>query len=91
MPYIAPEGRPQFDEFLRQIKAIPTKGDLEYCMAVLMDIFMQTHNWKYTDLHDCAYAAQHMCDEFRRLFLDKREDEARATNGDVFTAPNLKK
>lgn len=91
MPYIAPEGRPEFDQFLRQIKEIKTKGDLEYCMSVLMDIFMQTHNWKYTDLHDCAYAAAHMCDEFRRRFLDTREDEAIATNGDVFTSQNLKK
>ena len=50
-----------------------------------MDIYMKSRDWRYSDLHDCAYAAQHSCDEFRRRFLDKREDEAIETNGDCYT------
>lgn len=87
MPYILKEDRPEFDVVLDQLpaEALRTKGDLEYCIARLMDKFMLTRKFSYTHLHDCAYAAEHMCDEFRRLFLDKREDDARRDNGDCFT------
>jgi hypothetical protein len=84
MPYITKEKRDLYDSVLEGIKGINTKGDLEYCICCLMDIFMHQKQWKYSDLHDCAYAAQHCADEFRRRFLDKREDEARQANGDVF-------
>ena len=44
---------------------------------------MKTKPYKYSDLHDCVYAAQHCADEFRRRYLDKREDRARKENGDI--------
>ncbi len=85
MPYIADEDRQQYDHDLNGIEEIKTKGDLEYCIARLMDIYMKTRAYRYSDLHDCAYAAQHSCDEFRRRFLDSREDQAIDQNGDVYT------
>jgi len=48
-----------------------------------MQKYMQHREKRYSILHDCVYAAMHCADEFRRRFLDKREDEARETNGDV--------
>lgn len=85
MPYIKQEDREAYETHLREITEIKTKGDLEFCIAVLMDIFMKSREWRYGDLHDCAYAAQHSCDEFRRRFLDQREDEAIELNGDCYT------
>ncbi len=83
MPYINPKDRPEYDKGLDQIPDILTKGDLEYCIFKLMRKFMATRDMRYTQLHDATYAAAHCCDEFRRRFLDKREDEAMARNGDV--------
>jgi hypothetical protein len=60
-----------------------TKGELEYCIFSLMVKYYAAREWNYTNLHDCCYAAQHCADEFRRRFLDKREDAARVENGDV--------
>lgn len=75
--------RALFDKHLNGIVTIPTKGDLEYCIFKLMKIYMSTKEIKYTNLHDTTYAAMHCADEFRRRFLDKREDEARQENSDI--------
>lgn len=78
---------PYIEEIRRREFVMETKGDLEYAIAKLMDEYMMGRPFNYTNLHDCCYAAGHMCDEFRRRFLDKREDYARDKNGDVFTFP----
>lgn len=83
MPYIRKEERVFYDEILKNLPYIRTKGDLEYCIFKLMKIYMDKREFKYSDLHDCVYASMHCADEFRRRFLDKREDEARHKNGDV--------
>ncbi|MHA1736938.1 MAG: DUF6899 family protein [Candidatus Heimdallarchaeota archaeon] len=83
MPYIKKEDRVQYDRALDCIKEIETKGDLEYCVSKLMKTFMSTREFRYSTLHEVAYAVQHCADEHRRLNLDKREDEAREQNGDV--------
>ena len=83
MPYIKKEDREKFQEFLHQVPVPKTKGELEYCIFYLMQEYKDYHPEKYSDLHDCTYAAQHCADEFRRRFLDKREDEARKENGDI--------
>jgi len=85
VPYIDQKQREKYDEILEaffQVE-IETKGDLEYCIFSLMKRYMDTRKTRYSTLHDCAYAAQHCADEFRRRFLDKREDEAIKKNGDV--------
>jgi len=83
MPYISKDKRPKYDEVLDQFELIRCKGDLEYCVARLQKIFMSTRAWKFDTLHDAVYGVQHCADEFRRRYLDKREDEARDINGDV--------
>jgi len=83
MPYIKAELRAKYRDIIKQIKQIDNKGDLEYCVSLLQNIFMETREFRYSTLHDCVYAVQHCADEFRRRYLDKREDEARESNGDI--------
>jgi hypothetical protein len=83
MPYIKEEDREKYDFAFVDIKQINTKGELEYCIFKLMKIYMYDKEEKYSNLHDCVYAAQHCADEFRRRFLDKREDSAINENGDI--------
>jgi len=83
MPYIKKVERARFDKVLNQVFAITTKGELEYCIYKLMTKFMKDKERRYATLHDCAYAAQHCADEFRRRNLDVREDSAREENGDI--------
>lgn len=83
MPYVNDESREKYEPILKEIVEIATKGDLEYCIFYLMKTFMKTREQRYTTLHDCTYAAQHCADEFRRRYLDKREDQAMEANGDI--------
>lgn len=62
---------------------INSKGDLEYIVFKLMKYYMADREFRYSILHDCTYAIQHCADEFRRRYLDKRENEAREKNGDI--------
>jgi len=83
MPYIEQHQRPQYDHALSQIDEIHSKGDLEYCIFWLMKKYMSTNQFKYSHLHDTTYAAAHCADEFRRRYLDKRENVALEQNGDI--------
>lgn len=83
MPYIRKEERGKFDDYLDKIKIIDTKGELEYCVTKLMKIYMSSRSPRYATLHDVVYAVMHSADEYRRRYLDKREDEAIGENGDV--------
>ena len=83
MPYIDPIFRNQYDEILNQMPNIDSKGDLEYCVFKLMKRFMVNREFRYSTLHEVVYATQHCADEYRRRYLDKREDEAIESNGDV--------
>jgi hypothetical protein len=85
MPYVDKNSRDRYKNIVEAIKATPiqTKGDLEYLIMALYREFMSTREARYSTLHDATYAIQHVADETRRRFLDKREDEAMKTNGDV--------
>jgi hypothetical protein len=85
MPYVNKESREKYINISFAIanKQIETKGDLEYLVFVLMKQYMSTREQRYSTLHDCAYAVQHASDEFRRRYLDKREDQALSENGDI--------
>jgi len=87
MPYINPKRRKELNAYcgypIQQMPAIETKGDLEYIVFLLMKKYMSSRPYKYSELHEVVYAVQHCADEFRRRYLDKREDEARETNGDI--------
>lgn len=83
MPYIKRDDRVRFDDQLQFIDNIENKGELEYCIFYLMKLYMKDKEFKYSTLHDCTYAAHHCGDEFRRRYLDVREDSAREQNGDI--------
>jgi hypothetical protein len=83
MPYIKQGDRVKFNEVLSELPPFTTKGELEYCIFYLMKEYMTTRDFNYSNLHDTVYAAIHCGDEYRRRFLDKREDDANLTNGDV--------
>lgn len=83
MPYIKKIDRAKFDQQLDEMVDFINKGELEYCVFKLMKKFMSSREARYSSLHDCTYAVQHCADEFRRRYLDKRENEARETNGDI--------
>jgi len=83
MPYIKSDDRKKFDKVLVNLPNMETKGELEYVVYKIMKRFMSTREFRYTPLHDCVYAIQHCADEFRRRYLDKRENDARESNGDI--------
>ena len=86
MPYIKDEDRSKYNNLMLNIHMLPeiqTKGDLEYLVFALMKKYMSTREERYSTLHDAVYAAQHCSDEFRRRYLDKREDSAKQQNGDI--------
>jgi len=91
MPYTRDIDREDYENALTEIEhlGIPSKGDLEYLICSLQDIFMSDgRQYRYSDLHDCCYATTHAAHEFARNHLDRREDTARETNGDVFNRMN---
>lgn len=86
MPYISKSDRKKYeslDKAISQLDKIETKGDLEFLVFRLMVKFMATREKRYSTLHEVVYAVQHCADEYRRRFLDKREDDARISNGDI--------
>jgi hypothetical protein len=83
MPYIIQEERQKFDKWLDEILTIKTKGELEYCIFTLMARYMSDKRFCYSNLHDTVYAAIHCGDEYRRRYMDSREDDALSKNGDV--------
>lgn len=83
MPYILKNDRVKFDKILTNLPEMKSKGELEYVVFKIMKLFMKTRETKYTPLHACVYAVIHAGEEFKRRFLDKREDEAKEKNGDI--------
>ena len=83
MPYIAKKDREKFDIYLNQIQKIDKKGELEYCIFKLMKIYMLDKEATYTELHNTVYACVHSGEEFKRRYLDGREDKAIEKNGDI--------
>lgn len=83
MPYIKDDDRIKYYKHFRDFPEIKTKGELEYLIFRMMMLYMKGKENRYSILHDCTYSAMHCADEFRRRFLDKRENEARQENGDI--------
>jgi len=83
MPYIPKKDRTYFKPALDAIPEFKNKGELEYVVFALMKKYMKKREYRYSVLHDVTYAIQHVSDEFRRRYLDKREGQARKSNGDI--------
>jgi hypothetical protein len=83
MPYIKENDRAKFNNVLCNMPSFTTKGELEFCIFTLMKQYMSIRENRYSHLHDCVYGCIHAGDEFRRRYLDIRENEAIIENGDV--------
>lgn len=85
MPYIDQGLREKFTDVLYDLSNIniSNKGELEYILFYILKLYMLQRKFCYTELHDTVYACQHVADEYRRRYLDKREDEAREKNGEI--------
>ena len=86
MPYVDKDSRKKYeivDKEIASLDSIETKGDLEYLVFRLMVKFMVTREKRYSTLHDVVYAVAHASDEYRRRYLDVRENEALEANGDI--------
>jgi hypothetical protein len=86
MPYISKQDRQKYETIDKAISLTPEitrKGDLEYLVFKLMVKFMATREKRYSTLHDTVYAVAHASDEYRRRYLDNRENEAIILNGDI--------
>ncbi len=83
MPYIKNEDRQKFTNILKQLPKFENKGEMEFAIFYIMQHYMSNHEFKYAELHNTVYAAAHCSDEFRRRFLDGREDVAMFNNGDI--------
>lgn len=44
---------------------------------------MKDKEYTYSELHSCTYGGIHASEEFKRQYLDKREDIAIEKNGDI--------
>lgn len=85
MPYISVDKRLKFGSILYDLDniEIENKGELEYLLFAILKHYMKYREFCYTQLHDTTYACQHVADEFRRRFLDARENDAIEKNGDI--------
>lgn len=85
MPYIDHMFRNKYSDILYELSNIDitSKGELEYVLFSILKLYMKDRKFCYSELHDTVYACQHVADEYRRRFLDIRENEAMTKNGDI--------
>ena len=86
MPHINDLDKVKYNHIVDMINSsqnIETKGDLEYLVYQLMKRYMHSRDRKYTTLHEAVYGTIHAGEEFKRLHLDHRENEAINKNGEA--------
>jgi hypothetical protein len=85
MPHISKSQREIYSTFISELlrTEILTKGDLEYIIYNVVKQFMATREFRYSNLHDAVYGCIHAGEEYKRLYLDKREDKAIEDNGEA--------
>lgn len=83
MPHIKPDFRPKYNDILNLLPPIESKGDLEYIIYRTLKLFMKTRDSNFTNLHEAVYGGIHASEEFKRNYLDKREDFAISQNGEA--------
>ena len=84
MPYIAQERRKDFDELLAQLgPRIKNKGEMNYCVSILMAWYVSVHGDSYQNISDAKDALVNAADEFSRLRLAPYEDIKRKENGEL--------
>lgn len=86
MPHIKDLDKIKYNHIIDSIfssQDIETKGDLEYLVYQLMKRYMYKRKINYFNLHETIYGTIHSAEEYKRLHLDKRENEAIDKNGEA--------
>jgi hypothetical protein len=84
IPYIPTAVRRIFDPHLCEVsRKITKKGELEYAIFKLLKLYMTDKEYNYSNLHETVYAGIHAAEEFKRRYLDEREDLAKIREGDI--------
>lgn len=84
MPYIKPERRKVFDEYLEACaKEIENGGELNYCIYKLSTLLIERIGESYEKLSMCSGAMEHAKLEWYRKRLSPYEDKKIAENGDI--------
>ena len=91
MPYITQERRKDFDELLAQLgPRIKNKGEMNYCVSILMTWYVSVHGDSYQNLSDAKDALINAADEFARRRLAPYEDIKKEENGDLLLPAHTK-
>ena len=84
MPYIKQDRRKEFDQLLAMIGGrIKNKGELNYCVSILMAWYVSIHGENYQNLSDAVNALKDAAAEFERRRVQPYEDEKIKENGDL--------
>lgn len=84
MPYIHQERRKDFDELLAELgPRIKNKGEMNYCVSILMMWYVSIHGEGYQNISDAKDALVNAAEEFSRLRLAPYEDVKRKENGEL--------
>ena len=84
MPYIHQERRKDFDELLAELgPRIKNKGEMNYCVSILMMWYVSIHGEGYQNISDAKDALVNAAEEFARLRLALYEDVKRKENGEL--------
>jgi len=86
MPYIKIKDREKFNASLAQIgHRLKNKGELNYCVSILMNLYINIHGENYQNLSDAKGALIDAADEFTRRRINLYEDEKIKENGDIYS------
>ena len=88
MPYIKPHRRdflgPSLSRLGQSLLDIDfTKGDLNYCITMLVIAYIHLHGKRYSTLSDVTGVLNDVKVEFERRVVAPYEDRKKADNGDV--------
>ena len=84
MPYIKQSRRQEFDSLLAQLgPKVQNKGELNYCVSILMLWFVETHGENYQTLSDAKNALIDATEEFVERHIKDYEAKKREENGDL--------
>ena len=90
MPYIKDEDKKiKLRDAVQSVSGLLSDpGSLACLVATAMDEYMKTRKFGWNDLGDCYKAVDLTTQDFRRRFIDAREDQVIVENGDVYTFHN---
>jgi len=85
MPHINQTQRSLYTNLIYELSnvTIDNKGDLEFIIYNVLKQYMKSREKRYSTYHDAVYGGIHACEEYKRLYLDKREDKAISENGEA--------